>query len=149
MEQHLWDKLHKFHSKCVKSYAGVPYYVSYGTVCDHLGILEIKTELLSFAKKRLLAILNFTPFGREIINNRTDPDTTSYKCSTNCLITNEEVGLLFHWSIVASYGTYFVYKNGLFIYKNGSHLLDKYNGERFFAVSAANATGGPIDLSSA
>ena len=93
MDEFLWARFDKLHSKCVKSYAGVPNYVNYGTVCNHLSIRKIRDELGFFAKKRLMAILTFSPFGKEIIDSRVNPEITNYKSATNVL-TNEEAELI-------------------------------------------------------
>ena len=69
MSENLWDRINKVHARCIKSYAGVPNFVSYATVTKLLGIKTAKEELLAFGRKRLLFITAFYPFGPEIIRN--------------------------------------------------------------------------------
>ena len=49
MDEYLWEKLRKCHLFCMKLYLGVPNYVNYETVCDHIGIDNIRDALTKFA----------------------------------------------------------------------------------------------------
>ena len=93
MGQHLWDRLKRIHSQCIKSYTGVPQYVGYETIINHLGLNDIKTELQTFARKRLLAILQFSPLGRAILEKRSETETI-YHSPTMTLLTNEEAAAI-------------------------------------------------------
>ena len=97
MPESLWQKLRQIHAASLKSYAGVPQCVGYDTICNHLGVQDIKTELLSFGKKRLRAFITFSPFGRETLQNRTATTNTSYRGPINSLISNEERDILLTW----------------------------------------------------
>ena len=93
MGRHLWDKIRTQHSRSVKGYAGVPSYTSYSLLCDQLGIKEIEEELKTFAKKRIAAILAFSPFGKDIVSKWRDPSTT-YKSPVGLLFEKTEAQLM-------------------------------------------------------
>ena len=90
MGPHLWDKITKSHARAVRSYAGVPNFVNYETICDHLGINSIKDEIISFARKRIKNIISFSPFGRELLNARRSTVHGIYKSVTEVVISNED-----------------------------------------------------------
>ena len=91
MGQHLWDGINKVHARCIKSYVGVPNYASYYTVCRLLGLQTAKDELLAFGRKRLFAIIAFSPFGPGIIQNRRQNVQGSYKSISETLIDDAEI----------------------------------------------------------
>merc|ERR1711944_185968 len=86
----IWNTIIKCHSRCVKAYCGLPNYVGYSTVCNALGIKNIKDELLAFGKKRLCAIAAFSPFGPEIMTNRQFDATGIYKSPSEVLLNDNE-----------------------------------------------------------
>ena len=94
MGPHLWDKITRCHARAARSYCGVPSFVSYQTVCDHLGIDPIKEELISFAKKRIKNLIAFSPFGRELINTRRTAVQGIYKSVIESIISDEEADLM-------------------------------------------------------
>ena len=90
----IWNTIIQCHSRCVKAYCGLPNYVGYSTVCNALGIKNIKDELLAFGKKRLCAIAAFSPFGPEIMTNRRFDATGIYKSPSEVLLNNDEARIL-------------------------------------------------------
>ena len=85
-----WSKIQKVHANCVKSYAGVPQYVSYETVRNHLGIHDIKTNILNAAKKRILAITAYSPFGRKLVEDTFIQSANNYKGPIATVINAED-----------------------------------------------------------
>ena len=94
MNESTWGKLRKLHASCLKSYAGTPQFIGYETICDHLGVKDIRSEIMDYAKKRIIAMVSFSPFGRQCLEARADPNETSYRGPINSLITNEQRDLL-------------------------------------------------------
>ena len=90
MGEHLWEKLVRCHSRSIKSYCGVPDFVNYNAVCDQMGVKQIKDDLLSFGKKRLLSIIAFSPLGKKLIENRRQNVVGLYKSPTEVLIDDVE-----------------------------------------------------------
>ena len=90
MGEHLWEKLVRCHSRSIKSYCGVPNFVNYNAVCDQMGVKQIKDDLLSFGKKRLLSIIAFSPLGKKLIENRRQNVVGLYKSPTEVLIDDVE-----------------------------------------------------------
>ena len=88
MGLNLWDKIIKCHSRALKSYCGVPNFINYNLLCDRIGIIDIKEEILQFTKKRLAAIIAFSPFGPALLLNRQDTVTGTYKSDTETLISD-------------------------------------------------------------
>ena len=91
MGEHLWDKINKVHARCIKAYAGVPNYASYNTVCRLLGLQTAKQDLLSFGRKRLDAIIAFSPFGPEIIGKRRMNAQGPYRSNSEILLNDAEI----------------------------------------------------------
>ena len=90
----IWKKITTCHSRSIKAYCGVPNFVSYERVCNALGIKDIKTDLLTFGKKRLCAIAAFSPFGPKIIENRKLNAAGIYKSPTEVLLDDNEAQIL-------------------------------------------------------
>ena len=85
MKENVWECITKVHARCIKSYAGVPNYASYATVTKLLGI---KT---AFGRKRLLAIISFSPFGPEVVQNRRMNAHGCYISNSETLLTDAEI----------------------------------------------------------
>ena len=79
------------YARCMKSYAGVPNFASYATVTKLLGIKTAKEELRAFGRKRLLAIIAFSPFGPEIVRNRRMNAHGCYVSNSETLLTDAEL----------------------------------------------------------
>ena len=90
MGANLWDTIIKCHSRALKAYCGVPNFISYNLLCDRIGVKDIKEEMLSFAKKRLNAIVAFSPFGPALVSKRRDNVMGIYKSVTETLMTDGE-----------------------------------------------------------
>ena len=90
----LWESITKCHARCIKAYCGLPNFVGYNTLCEQLGIKPIKEELIDFGKKRLTAIIAFSPFGPNILNSRRTNITGIYKSPSEILLDDEEAGTL-------------------------------------------------------
>ena len=86
----LWDDIVKCHARSTKAYCGVPNCVSYERLCDTVGIKPIKQELLDFGRKRLRAIISFSPFGERILRQRRQNATGIYKSPSEILIDDSE-----------------------------------------------------------
>ena len=93
MSNAMWEKLRKCHAHCVKAYTGVPNYTSYSLVCDTLGVKEIRDEICSFAKKRLISMIRFSPLGQTIIKRDTSTPTI-YKSVSDVLLEDVDLQLL-------------------------------------------------------
>ena len=93
MSDAMWDRLQKCHAGCVKAYVGMPNYVSYSLVCDTLGVKKIKEEILDFARKRIIAMINFSPLSGSLIK-RCDISSQIYKSASEAAISNDELDLL-------------------------------------------------------
>ena len=85
-----WQKLKKLHARCIKSYCGLSNYISYETVCDHLNVKPIMTDLFDFARKRLIAILSFSPLGLGVIQSHTVSNSCFYTSPIDALMTRFE-----------------------------------------------------------
>ena len=94
VKKSLWDNITKCHARSMKAYCGVPNCVSYERLCDTMGISQIKDELMSFGRKRLLAIISFSPFGDKILSARRQNVTGLYKSPSEVLITDAEARVL-------------------------------------------------------
>ena len=86
----LWENIIKCHSRCIKSYCGIPNCVSYERICDVIGIKSIKLELMDFGRKRMRAFIAFSPFGRKILSERRANVTGLYKSPSEILIDDTE-----------------------------------------------------------
>ena len=86
----LWESITKCHAQSIKAYCGVPNCVKYEKLCDTIGINTIKTELLNFGKKRLTAMISFSPFGERILSQRRSNVSGLYKSPSEILITDDE-----------------------------------------------------------
>ena len=69
MKISLWEKLEKVHSRAIKSFAGVPRFVGYSTICNHLFVPRWKTSIEEAATKRIGGILASSPFEEEMKSN--------------------------------------------------------------------------------
>ena len=85
-----WDNIVKCHARSIKAYCGVPNSMSYERLCDTIGIKPIKQELMEFGKKRLKAIISFSPFGERILRCRRQNVTGLYKSPSEVLIDDAE-----------------------------------------------------------
>ena len=90
MSNAMWDRIKTCHSRCVKAYVGIHNYVSYELVCDTLGIRQIRDEICSFAKKRIINMIRFSPLGTSLIK-RGDVQSAIYKTPSEVLISDNEL----------------------------------------------------------
>ena len=90
----VWNKIVQCHSRCVKAYCGLPNYVSYEQVCNVLSIRDIQSELMAFGKKRLCAMMTYSPFGPEVLANRRYDATGIYKSPSEVLLNDAEARIL-------------------------------------------------------
>ena len=88
MSMHLWERLTRCHAYAVKGYCGIPKYVGYQTVCDALGLKNVRDDLMSFAKKRIGTIVSFSPFGRTLLENRRSNATGIYRSPTEVVFSD-------------------------------------------------------------
>ena len=93
MSNAIWERIRKCHARCVKAYVGMPNFVSYGLICDSLGVKQIREEICDFARERIISMILFSPLGKKLIK-RSDAVSIIYKTPSETLMNGATLDLL-------------------------------------------------------